>query len=183
MHEAVGYSGFNLNNWMITMNWDAIGAIGEIVGACGVIISLLYLAVQIRGDAKAKRAATVHDQSAAFRDLLRMLATDEGLAEVYLDGIRDMTSIKDSDLVRVGSTLGFMFRVFEESYFQWKEGHLDAHVWNGFEAPITDMLAYPGVQDWWATRSHWYGDQFREFIGEKISQATTPALYRENTSK
>ena len=38
------------------MNWEAIGAVGEAVGAAGVIISLLYLAVRIRGDARARRA-------------------------------------------------------------------------------------------------------------------------------
>lgn len=161
------------------MNWEAIGAVGETVGAAGVIISLLYLAVQIRGDARAKRAAAVHEQSAAFRDLLRMLATDESLATIYLYGIRDLDTIKDSDLVRFASALGFMFRVFEESYFQWQEGNLEAHVWQGFEAPVTDMLAYPGVREWWASRSHWYGDQFRDFVGEKMRQASAPALYRE----
>ena len=30
------------------MNWEALGAIGEIVGAVGVILTLGYLAVQIR---------------------------------------------------------------------------------------------------------------------------------------
>jgi hypothetical protein len=30
------------------MNWEAIGAIGEVVGAAGVVATLLYLAVQVR---------------------------------------------------------------------------------------------------------------------------------------
>jgi hypothetical protein len=30
------------------MNWDAIGAVGEILGAIAVFVSLLYLAIQIR---------------------------------------------------------------------------------------------------------------------------------------
>ena len=34
------------------MNWDAIGAIGEIVGAIGVIATLAYLAIQIRQNTK-----------------------------------------------------------------------------------------------------------------------------------
>ncbi len=34
------------------MNWDAIGAVGEIVGAAGVILSLVYLAAQIRHNTK-----------------------------------------------------------------------------------------------------------------------------------
>ena len=165
------------------MNWEAIGAVGEVVGAAGVIGSLLYLAVQIRADARAKRAATVHEQSVAFRDLLRTLATDESLAPVYLNGIRDLGSISDSDLVRFSSILGFMFRVFEEAFFQSEAGHLDARVWNGFEAPITDMLAYPGVQDWWSTRSHWYSTQFRQLVRAKLPEANAPSLYRESAAR
>lgn len=30
------------------MNWDAIGTIGEIIGATAVVVSLVYLATQIR---------------------------------------------------------------------------------------------------------------------------------------
>ena len=76
-----------------------------------------------------------------------MPATDEQLADMYIRGIRDFSSIKDAELVRFGSALGFLFRVFDEAFFQWKEGHLDAHVWHDFESPMADMLAYPGVRD------------------------------------
>ena len=41
------------------MNWDAIGAIGEIVGAGAVVISLVYLAVQIRFSARSARSEAV----------------------------------------------------------------------------------------------------------------------------
>ena len=34
--------------WAAAMNWDAIGAISELLGAIGVIASLVYLAAQIR---------------------------------------------------------------------------------------------------------------------------------------
>jgi hypothetical protein len=35
------------------MNWEAVGAIGQIVGAFGVIASLLYVAIQVRASNKA----------------------------------------------------------------------------------------------------------------------------------
>ena len=161
------------------MNWEAIGAVGEVVGAAGVILSLLYLAVQIRGEARAKRAAAVHDQSDAFRDFLQTLANNEELAAIYLRGLRDFSSLKDADLVRFHSALGFLFRVFDEAFFQWKEGTLDAHVWHGFDAPMADMLAYPGVRDWWSTRCHWYSAPFREHIKSKATEAGQPNLYQE----
>ena len=65
------------------MNWEAMGAIGEVVGAIGVMTSLLYLALQIRGDAKAKRASAVHDQTDAYRDFLKTMATDGELSAIY----------------------------------------------------------------------------------------------------
>ena len=40
------------------MNWDAIGAVGEILGAAAVVLSLVYLATQIRQGTSATRTAT-----------------------------------------------------------------------------------------------------------------------------
>ena len=48
------------------MNWDAIGAIGEIVGAAAVVASLLYLAVQTRANAKALRANAIWNSETVF---------------------------------------------------------------------------------------------------------------------
>jgi hypothetical protein len=40
------------------VNWDAIGAIGEVLGAVGVIITLVYLSVQLRQNTRAMRGQT-----------------------------------------------------------------------------------------------------------------------------
>jgi|GEM_PF-6462052 hypothetical protein len=42
------------------MNWEAIGALGEIIGAGAVVVSLIYLAVQIRGQSSEARTAGMH---------------------------------------------------------------------------------------------------------------------------
>jgi hypothetical protein len=161
------------------MNWDAIGAIGEVAGATGVILSLLYLAIQIRGDAQAKRASTVHDQSNAYRDFLSTLATDEKLADIYLVGLREIDSLTEPELVRFSSALGFLFRVFDEAHYHWNDGYLEEHVWHGFEATMADTLAYKGVREWWSMRREWYSTQFREFIDKKIESVENPKLYRD----
>jgi hypothetical protein len=161
------------------MNWEAIGAIGQVVGAFGVIASLLYLAAQIREEAKAKRASAVHSQAEAFRGLLHTLATDGELSAIYLRGIRDFGSLRDSELVRFASTLGYFFRVLEEAHFHWTEGNIDPHVWHGFEMTAKDILAYSGVRDWWSTRGHWYNQPFQEFVHARIVERGAPKLYGE----
>ncbi len=39
------------------MNWEAIGAVGETVGALAVLVTLVYLAMQIRQNTKSVQAA------------------------------------------------------------------------------------------------------------------------------
>jgi hypothetical protein len=41
------------------MNWDSVGAVGEIVGALAVLITLIYLSVQIRQNTKVARSAAL----------------------------------------------------------------------------------------------------------------------------
>ena len=43
------------------MNWEAISAVGQIVGAAGVIISVIYLAQQVRSNARQTRLALFSD--------------------------------------------------------------------------------------------------------------------------
>ena len=43
------------------MNWEAIGAIGEIIGAIAVFLSLIYLALQIRSNTNVEKAAALRE--------------------------------------------------------------------------------------------------------------------------
>ena len=43
------------------MSWEAIGAIGEIVGAAAVVLSLVYLGRQIEHQNRESRIASMHE--------------------------------------------------------------------------------------------------------------------------
>ena len=69
------------------MNWEAAGAIGEIVGALAVFITLAYLAVQIRQNTGAVRAAAL-DSSVNALATVRAKIHDSGeLTDIYLRGV------------------------------------------------------------------------------------------------
>ena len=46
------------------MNWDAIGALGELIGAGAVVVTIVYLSIQIRANTNQVRSAEHH----RFRD-------------------------------------------------------------------------------------------------------------------
>ena len=149
------------------MNWEAIGAVGEAV----------YLAVQIRGDARAKRAATMHDQAVASKEVLLSITNSPGVADLFLRGLNDFSSLSGAQVPRFSSLLGQMCRTWEDQFFQWSEGHFDLRVWRGMEASASDIFAFLGVQAWWKTRSHWYTEEFQAFIEQKTAKGKAPTMY------
>ncbi len=59
------------------MNWDAVGAIAESAGALGVIVSLIYLALQVRQNTKQVRLSRFQETSSTLQD---------GFAPIYHPG-------------------------------------------------------------------------------------------------
>ena len=161
------------------MNWEAISAIGQIVGAVGVIISVIYLALQVRSNARQTRLASMRSMSDAFNQWLQSLAENAEFGDLYYRGMRDFESIQGADLPRFSALMDHLFRIYEDMYYQKLEGHLDPRVWRGFEAPMRDIIAYPGAQAWWRTRSHWFSGEFQQFIDGLAGAAAPPSLYRE----
>ena len=59
-----------------TMNWDAIGALYEAIGALAVVITLLYLAIQIKEQTKETRlTATVICHATIVKWWVQLLQT------------------------------------------------------------------------------------------------------------
>jgi hypothetical protein len=99
--------------------------------------------------------------------------------DLYYRGMRDFASIQGADLPRFSGLMDHLFRIYEDMYYQKLEGHLDPRVWRGFEAPMRDIIAYPGAQKWWGTRSHWFSREFQQFIAGLVRAAAPPSMYRE----
>lgn len=161
------------------MSWEVIEAVGNIVRALAVALSLVYLGVQIRSSTRATRLAAMRQMSNAFNGWLQSIAENAELAELYARAIRDYDSIQGPDIARFSALMDHMFRIYEEMYFQKIERHLDHRVWQGFESPMRDLISYPGIQSWWRSRCHWFSLDFQRFIEGHLVQRRRPALYGE----
>jgi len=98
------------------VNWEAISAIGQLVGALAVVISLLYLAREVRSSAHATRVASMHSLSDKFNRWSQQLAEQPHLSELYYRGIHDFESLEGTDLIRFFSLMHGAFRNHEEIY-------------------------------------------------------------------
>ena len=71
------------------MNWEAVGAVGEVLGALGVIATLGYLAVQIRGNARSTSIATFQNSMRSAQDLATLVAQEGELSGILVRGAQN----------------------------------------------------------------------------------------------
>jgi hypothetical protein len=145
------------------MNWDAIGAIGEIVGASAVVISLVYLASQIRIQNRESRAASVHQVIDGYRSSIAALHEQE-MADIWVLAINDFDSLTESQRLRLVVYLTGALRSFEDAYFQWREGRLEAEIWLGLIAPLVDVKSTSAFDRFWELRRHHFRPAFADYL-------------------
>ena len=155
------------------MNWNALGAIGEIVGAAGVILSLLYLAIQVRNGSRQARHAAAQAVLAKLNALIGQLAFTAGAGDIWSRGLSGLDALKnDEELVRFSSMLLQAFSTYEEVFHYRKTGVVEDWAWIHTSAPFDHFMRTPGFQQWWQRRNDWFGEEFRAFLNERMPETT-----------
>jgi hypothetical protein len=88
------------------MNWEMISAIGQMLGAIGVIISIIYLAAQIRNQNKESQRAAMNVLTTHWSDLNRTLVENPEMAVLWLRALRSFDDLDAKSKLRFGAHLG-----------------------------------------------------------------------------
>ena len=146
------------------MNWDAIGAVGDAVGGIGVLITLIYLAVQTRQNTRAVRAATYSQVVDSFSAVSLALFQDPIAADLVRRAREDPASFSDEELSRYGMFLLSYLRRAENMHFQSEEGTLDTGTWLGIRDSIFLLIGTEPAARWWSERGRLFNPSFRQFV-------------------
>ena len=156
------------------MNWEAIGAIGEIVAAIAVVVTIGYLAVQIRQNTRSVRAATHHSSARAATETQNVFAQSNDVARIFRVGSRELEELTGDERQRFHAMLLSIFLWYEDAFFQHQQSMIDREVWEGRQRHLLRQLKLPGIASWWAGRSEFFARSFVSYI-EQLSQQAMPA--------
>ena len=127
------------------MEWEAIGAVGEAAGATAVVVTLIFLILQVRQTNKSIRSAT---RSRVTETVSQTMATlqEPAYASVMMRGMAEYTSLSPVEQLQFASYCQRLMRVWEDAFFQWRRGDLDRQAWSSSSAFMLDILSTPGFR-------------------------------------
>ena len=153
------------------------GAIGELVGGLAIIVSLLYVGLQVRQGTNASRAATNQAFSVQFSDLILQITKPE-LRDIFWRGIKGLKNLQGSENAALMALLASIMRTYETFYFERIEGRFDSRMWDGYEAQMIDLYNNVGVREYWAIRKHQFSSDFDSFLVSRTSAVEAKPMYR-----
>ena len=150
------------------MNWDAIGAIGEIVGAAAVVITLIYLAVQLKQNTAAMRSSTFQSISSTLAQNMEVLTTTPGMPALLLKANAGLETLTGEERVQFSSFCLMSHRRIESIFVQKSLGALDQGLAEGFERSILLAYGHRGYREWWNSSKSAFSTEFAAWVDMHI---------------
>ena len=162
------------------MNWDAISAVAEAFGAAGVIVTLAYLAVQVRQNSRlleesAEATRVTADDAVVenFNQWREMIVTNPEVSEIFIRGMEDLASLNRNERHRFNHILG------EFTWTAWQLWRVQALLSNPNTLLLRHMLRHPGGRAWYLENRLFFPPDFRDSLDDQLrelEESETPFL-------
>ncbi len=134
------------------MNWEAIGTISEVIGASAVVITLGYLAIQMRQNTRAIKATSFMESQHFFAELHDYLAQSPDLVDLAIrafDPSEKTENFSPHELMRLGMLGRAVMQRTEAQYYLHKNGFLDDEFWEMRRSWMRGWFDMPVWREWW----------------------------------
>jgi hypothetical protein len=150
------------------VNVDSTNRWLTLVANVGVIVGLIFLALEIRQNTEVARSAVDLEIAAMGTDFHMRVAENPALARAYYIGMRDPDSLTEDERIQLNYLIPGVFLLMEGAHKQFIRGFLPEEGWTPYEGLISHLLENPIVRDWWINSSTVFSQEF-ETVVENLS--------------
>jgi hypothetical protein len=154
-----------------TMNWDAISASGEVIGALAVVITLGFLIFQLRQSTLSIRQQSARESTSSLQQIsLTMMQPSVAgtINKVFDEADPELTGPEMAQLENY--CLAYLL-VFQQDYLDVQQGLQPHSLWESRLPIIESVLSSVWIRAWWHKIGHsYFGPGFRELIDGILSE-------------
>ena len=144
------------------MTLDQLGNVGELIGAIAVVVSLVYLAIQVRQNTAAVHSSTHQGMLGEVHQVLASLTEGHQVAELFVKANEDFDALSEPDRVRFHALIGRFLNIYETAYYSYRRSNLEPELWRAWETGLVFWVSGPAVQRYWERWKAGYLPEFRQ---------------------
>ena len=164
------------------MNWDAIGAIGEIIGAIAVVASLIYLSVQIRHNSRqieeqvrALNADSLTAIENSFSKFRQSIINNSQMASLWRRGLECFNDLDDDEKCQISALFQEFCWAWENTFTRTTAGDYTSDGVDPFIKNLIHILNHPGAREWWSEGKREFSEEFVKLIDYRLGKSKSGA--------
>jgi hypothetical protein len=146
-----------------------LASIGSLISGVAVLISLVYLALQVRQAARNQRALMQQGRADRVANACIALA-QPGISRVYNKGLEGDENLTPEELEQFIALCRAAFLSGEDTFLQHLSGHFDEVAYSSVVAGARAMLRSPGLRACWRISAAQFGPEYRAFMDSLIRE-------------
>jgi hypothetical protein len=146
------------------LSWDAVGAIGEIIGAAAVVITLVYLAAQVGAANRSLRTSVRDSAFRQIQDWNDQLVSEPELPLNFQRGLESFDSLDEAGRARFLHMAYSFVKLYENLYLHHVDGSLPDDAWEGTMTTFMVYMGRPGLREYWEERRGFFHGDFVRFV-------------------
>jgi len=156
------------------MTLDQLAALAEILAAVAVVISLVYLAVQVRQSNRQGRAEARYAFVQATSDINLTIANDKQLASVWRRGLEAPDQLDPDETMQLWMFLGQSCNAWMVMYHLHLDGLLAPNQWHVVRNDVSAIMCSAGGRAFWKIARDAFDPAFKTFIEEALAAGSQP---------
>ena len=140
-----------------TLNIQDLGSLGELIAAIATVMTLVYLAVQVRQNTRALKASTFQSISSELVQNVQPVFSTPDMAAIYAKSTSSPDSLSAEERIKMQAMYMASFRRLESTFVQCELGSIDRSFIEGPERSLIAIINTQLGREWWdSARSLFY---------------------------
>jgi len=152
------------------MNWEAVGAIGELLGGLVVIFSLVYVGVQIRQSTALARATAQRDLYESYQKYLYKVAEH---SDLFRRAIHDFSSLSKPEQIEFNMYISPFVNHLDQTLRMYKAGFETADNVQVYGDICMSILSTRGGRAWWEMSKGNFVREGQKYIEDRFQDPST----------
>ena len=147
-----------------------LASIAEIIGAFAVVVSLIYVGVQVNDSAGAVRSASANDANVAMQNWYLQIGSSQQTSELFYQALISEEALSNEEEFQFLMMMHAVFLGFQNNYLLAEEGTIDAELRDSLTMAISGVRQLPGMKRYWRQRKSYLHSGFAEWVEQIISR-------------
>jgi hypothetical protein len=148
----------------VTLN--ELGSLGEFISGLAVVVTLIYLALQIRHNTRAVRSSMHQDMIESTLRIAESLSDNENVGRIVLKADEDYENLTREERIRFEAYAERVFSNFESVFYSYRNSMIEEDLWESWESSYLVDISRDALRRFWQDERPQHLRDFMDFVDQ-----------------